>query len=93
MRINDKDIKNLVLDVSSIKGDMKVISERLSNIDEHLAMQNSRLNKHAGNIQGNCNDITDLKVRIWLIGVIGAGAGGLLGTIFGVAIKSLIFGG
>jgi len=93
MKVNDKSIKQLVSDVSEIKGDIKVINEKVSNIDEHMAVQNGRLNTHSKAIQAASIERAEIKMRMWLVMVIGTAVGGLFGTVFGAFIKSFVFGG
>ena len=81
IRLNDKSVKELIKTTYDIHGKVSAIEIKCANMEKHLETINGRLNKHAGEISDLQIEQGGIKVRMWLIFIIGSGIGGIVGTL------------
>lgn len=93
MRINDSDVKKMVERVGTIHTKVAVIETKVTSIEKHLAVQNTRLNKHATKIQDIEVTQENFKVGQKYMMIIVGGIGGLGGSLLTIVAKFLLTGG
>ena len=74
----DNDLMNTIMEIHFSVG---VIEEKCSNMEEHLKVQNGRLNKHAESISKISGAQKVIQTKMWILFVLIGGVGGLVGGI------------
>ena len=81
MRLNDKSAKEMYVGIGNIQSEIGIIKEKCTSMEKHLGIINGRLNKHADEIK--CVQVKQegFQMKMWILLLVGGGAGGIIGTI------------
>jgi len=82
MRINDKDVKELIDTVNRIHSKVDVIETKLEGIKGCNEEQDMIITKHTSELQKLAVGLRGLEVKVWLLLVAGGTIGGILGSLF-----------
>lgn len=86
VRINDKDVKDLVVCVGDINVKLGVIQEKCANMESFLENQNTRLCKQEGSITKLCIEQEGIKTKIWILVFVGSLIGGVVVSVLSKVI-------
>jgi len=92
MRVNDKDIKNMMSKVNDIHLKTKVIEVKLGNIEEHIKTQNGKVSKNQQDIENLKVNQEGLKTKVWFLSAALGVTGGFIGMIGGYVVRVMLGG-